>query len=428
MINLKSRNILIYGIGITNQAVMDYLDKIGINYDLYIDSMKKEVELEKYNLIIKTPGIKPASKIIEKAKSLNIQIITDLELYYLLNESSPIIGVTGSNGKTTVVTLIDKILNSTYHFVKGGNIGIPLFSLIDKPKDGSIIECSSFELDGTKSFKPHVWVILNIEKHHLDYHQSFENYFNTKTKCLDQMKSDDIVIYNYDDLNLREFIKRYNIRKFSFSLGNKAADIYIHENKIFYHNQEYLNLSCCKTKNKTINLDFMPTIIVGELYQISKSVINDVLINFQTLEHRCEIVKETKDIVIINDSKATSPTATLQAFEYIKTQFKEFEPLWIAGGKLTMDDYKVINNVDIKNVKTYLFGENKQNLSKILNKDIFDIQLFPSLEEIIKAIYKENLRKKIILFSPSSPSFDQYKSFEERGKAFKELINLYDKT
>ena len=172
----------------------------------------------------------------------------------------------------------------------------------------------------------------------------------------------------------------------------------------------------------------MPTIIVGELYQISKSVINDVLINFQTLEHRCEIVKETKDIVIINDSKATSPTATLQAFEYIKTQFKEFEPLWIAGGKLTMDDYKVINNVDIKNVKTYLFGENKQNLSKILNKDIFDIQLFPSLEEIIKAIYKENLRKKIILFSPSSPSFDQYRSFEERGKAFKELINLYDKT
>ena len=88
----------------------------------------------------------------------------------------------------------------------------------------------------------------------------------------------------------------------------------------------------------------------------------------------------------------------------------------------------VINNVDIKNVKTYLFGENKQNLSKILNKDIFDIQLFPSLEEIIKAIYKENLRKKIILFSPSSPSFDQYRSFEERGKAFKELINLYDKT
>lgn len=303
-----------------------------------------------------------------------------------------------------------------------------MFTLIDKPKDGSIIECSSFELDSTNLFKPHVWIILNVERHHIDYHQSFENYFISKTKCLKQMNDDDIVIYNYDDLNLQKLIKNYNISNLSFSLGNEKADIYIKNNKIFYHDQEYLDLSKCKTKNKIINLDYMPAIIVGELYNIPKKVINDILINFQTLEHRCEIIKESKNTIIINDSKATSPTATLQAFEFINNQFKKFETIWIAGGKMTKDDYEVINKIDNKKIKTFLFGENKEYIKKILRKDIFDIQLFPTLEEVIKTIYKGNVKNKVILFSPGSPSFDQYHSFEERGKAFKKLINLYDKT
>lgn len=406
---------------------MNYFDKTRISYDLYIDEAMPEVDLTKYDLIIKAPGIKPTTNLIKKAKDLNIQIITDLELYYLFDKSSPIIGVTGSNGKTTTVTLIDRILNSTYHFVTGGNIGIPLFSLIDKPKDGSIIECSSFELANTKAFKPHVFVILNIEKHHLDYHQNFEEYFKAKTKCLSQMHEDDIVIYNDDDLKLRNLIKNYHITKYSFSMKNKDADIYLDDHKIFYQHQEYLDLNLCKTKNRIINLDYLPAIIIGKLYFIYDDIIKNILINFETLEHRCEIVRENKDIVIINDSKATSPIATFQAFEFIKTQFKEFETLWIAGGKLTLDDYEVINKVSNKKIKTYLFGQNKEYLKKILNKEIFDIQLFPDLKTIIKTIYQENLKNKLILFSPSSPSLDQYQSFEERGKAFKELINLYEK-
>lgn len=413
---------MLYGVGITNQAVIDYFNRNKINYDLYTDQMNTAINLSDYNLIIKTPGIKPTTNIIKEAKMLNIPVITDLELYYLLTKNCPIIGVTGSNGKTTVVTLINKILKTDYQFVMGGNIGIPLFSLIDLPKNGSIIECSSFELDGTKRFKPHIWIILNIEEHHLDYHQTYDNYFSCKTRCLDQMLPTDIVIYNYDNILLREYVRNFNIRQISFSRFNENANVYIKNNKIYYFDEEFLDLNNCQCRNCVINVDYMPVIIVGNLYNVKKEEIIRTLLEFKTLEHRCEIVVQDKSHIVINDSKSTSPTATLGAFEFVDSIYCNYKLKWIAGGKLTKDNYHVLSKTKNNNVEAFLFGENKEYLEKNLDSKLFNIRLFPNLESIIEYLYNSNLENTVILFSPASPSFDMYKSFEERGNIFKNLI------
>lgn len=406
---------------------MDYFDNKMVKYDVFTDELNNEIDLTPYDLIIKTPGISPNTLLLQNARKLQKQVVTDLELYYLLTSSTKIIGVTGSNGKTTVVTLLDRILNSSYHVATGGNIGIPLFTLIDEPKDISLIECSSFELYGTSSFKPHVWVILNIEHHHLDYHSSFSEYFRCKTKCISNMTEDDVLIYNYDDIRVRDYVKNIKVHKVSFSKSSKEAKIYLHHNQIYYDNKCYLDLSECMCKNRIIQFDFLPVIIVSSLYNIDKNIITNELINFESLEHRCEIVINNNSYVIINDSKATSPTATLGAFEFINMQFPKFEPLWIVGGKLTKDDYLVLNQINSKHVNTFIYGENKKVIENLLDKSIFKIQLFPNLKSIIEYIFSHDLTNKIILFSPSSPSYDMFKSFEERGKYFKELINMYDK-
>lgn len=373
-------------------------------------------------MIIKSPGISPSTPLLEVAKRLKIKVTGCLELYYLLDKKSPIIGVTGSNGKTTVTTLINKIINTKYHYLVGGNIGIGLLDLIDKQKEGSIIECSSFMLDTTNKFKPHIFVILNIDNHHLDYHGSYTNYFNAKTKCLKNMTNEDFVIYNYDNELLRKCVNKCKAQKISFSKNNEKADAYIKNNMIIFKGISTFNLCEASSKNPIIHLDYLPAFIVGKIYNIENQFINNIFKTYLPLEHRCEIIYQKKNLVIINDSKATSPTATFTAFEFINTQFSSFQPLWIAGGKKTSDDFQVLNQIKQSGVDVYLYGENKEEIFNILNKNKFNIQIFPNLEEIIEKINLTNDNQNIILFSPSSPSLDMFESFEERGNSFKELI------
>lgn len=340
----------------------------------------------------------------------------------MLNKEEPIIGITGSNGKTTVTTLINKIVNTKYHYLVGGNIGITLFDLIDQPKEGTIIECSSFMLDATKKFKPHIFVILNIDHHHLDYHGNFTNYFNAKTKCLKKMTSEDIVIYPYDDDFITECVNKSKAQKISFSKNNENADAYIKNNNLYYKKNMAFDLRKAVCQNPIIHLDFLPALIVGKIYDIDDKFITNIFKSYKTLEHRAEIIYQKENLIIVNDSKSTSPIAAFSAFEFINTHFSSFQTLWIAGGQKIGDDFNILNKIKQVKVDTFLYGENRFDLLGTLDKNKFNIQIFPSLEEIIEKLNFRNNDKKIILFSPSAPSLDMFKSFEERGNTFKKLI------
>lgn len=420
--NWKTKKYLLYGEGIANNAVRRYMEKNGFSFEIFSDGKNEKVVLDSFDVIVKSPGIKPNSLLIQEAIVKKILIIGDLELYYVLESSTPIVCVTGSNGKTTTTTLVDLCLQDKHSYSLGGNIGIPLFNLLDKEKEGTLIEASSYMLDSTITFRPHIMVILNIEPHHLAYHQTFEQYFDAKTKCLYRMNANDIFIYNYDDVGLRNLTKNLECKCMSFSMKSSLADIFCDRKVIYYKNKEYLLVQDLYLKDVHNLYDFMAAILVSEYFQIDSKHTKTIITQFRGLPHRCEIIYTSPDLIVINDSKGTNPSATLRAFESIFTYKDEYQTFWIAGGEDTGEDFTILKPYLSIIKKVYLFGENKEKIKKSFENLNIDYQLFPSLDTLIDRLVEEILDKTIVLFSPASASKDMFSSFEERGNFFKNYI------
>lgn len=404
---------LLYGMGIANKSIKDYFDILNVKYNIYIDDDEKYLDISNYDVIVKSPGIKNNTNVLLEAKRRHKLIITDLGLYSILFKDKYYIGVTGSNGKTTTTTLIGNILSDFYVC---GNIGVPLFSSIDYNK--LIIECSSFMLEYAFEFKPNIYVLLNIDKHHIDHHETFDNYVKSKIRPIYNMKEDSVLIYNYDDLIIRNYIKDIKVNKLSFSKKCNLADLYVLDNIIYYQGEKYLDLSTCKLKDEQFIDDFLSSILVCKTLFIEDEVIINKVSTFQGLSHRFEEVRISEKIIAINDSKATNPYATKQAINSLINKYEGFELILIMGGKTIKEDYLVIDNLDKFN-KVYLLGENSLEL-KSLFKDCNNN--FSSLDDVLMDI-KNNIKDKTaILFSPASPSYDMYSSYVERGNIFKEKI------
>lgn len=410
MINDK---LLLLGLGIGNKAVKKHLDYANINYRVYDEN----TSYDDCCILIKSSGIKPTNKVVEEFNDKKYLVLSDLGLYSLLKKDSFDIGVTGSNGKTTTCTLINNLLSLQYETSLCGNIGDPIFNHINNSHH--IIECSSYMLDNCYKFKPNIFVILNIKPHHLDYHKSYINYIKAKIKCMKNMTSDSYIIYNEDDVLLKKIVETYDVRKVSFSKINNNSIAYLKGNKIYYNKDVYIELDL---SNLLFCDDIMASIIVAKILKIEDEKIKFVISNFTSLEHRFEIIHKKENLIIINDSKATNPEATLKAFESTFIQFPDFQTLWIGGGKMCNENYTILKDYIKKINYVFLYGENRKYLYKVLNLQKVNCLLFPNLNDVIECIFSLKLERKLILFSPASPSFDQYLNFEERGKSFKELI------
>lgn len=410
-----NKKYLLYGMGIGNSSIKKYFDTHHINYQIYDGNNELD-----YDILIKSSGIPPEKELVTKSFSNNKLVLSDLGLYSIIKPSNYNIGITGSNGKTTTSTLIYNILKTSYDINLCGNIGLPIFDYIND--NIHVVECSSFMLDNCYHFRPNIYIILNIEKHHLDYHKTYNQYIKSKLKCLSNMKSTDYIIYNYDDKIINNLLNGVELNKLTFSHQNINCDIFINDSFLYYHQKEYLKVSDLMIKNKSFLDDISSSILVSKLLNINDEIIKKELINFRGLPHRFEIIFQNDNLIIINDSKATNPQATLKAFESVITQFSGFQTLWIGGGKICNEEFYILKNYLSHFNKIYLFGENRHELENIFKNSTINCLKFPSLNEVIDDIFKEKLTKQIILFSPSSPSLDQYKSFEERGEEFKKLI------
>lgn len=393
----KKERILVYKDGISNNAVKKYLNKYNYKYD----DIVKENE---YDYIVKPPGVL-MNEIKVKGK-----IICDIELAYMINPFFSI-AVTGTNGKTTCVLLINHILKNTYKIDLCGNIGYPIFNVFNNERKIYLLEMSSFELESISTFKPRIAILLNIKEAHLDHHKTMENYINAKANITKNQEKSDFLIYNVDDLNVKKVSNKSHAIKIGISLHDEKAEAYYKEGMMY---SKYGNVSFEKTFSDLEGdlYDTMAAVLVGLLSNISIKEIETRMQDFKKPLYRMEEVYPN----IYNDSKSTNIYSTLDQIKHLRNISL------ICGGYDRFNSLSDLNEVAKYTSVFYLYGENKERVANYLYKNQIKHIVCENLEDAILKAIKDY---EIILFSPMAPSYDQFKSFEERGKYFNELIKKY---
>lgn len=394
------------------------LESLGV--DIRITKEQDKLLDETYDVVIKNPGIKYTNPVVEKAKKLNIPVVNELEVAYaFLDKSVKIIGVTGSNGKTTTVTLIYNFLKQELDNVYlCGNIGYPVTSIsgITKPNDILVVEISDHQLCDMYDFKTNISVLTNISETHIDFHDSYDRYKMMKKRIFNNHTSEDVAILNYDNDEVMFLTNDLVSKKYYFSKEEKKNS-YIKENAIYYNEEKVVDLEDIKIKGMHNYENIMAAIIAVKEFNIKNETIVKVLKEFKGVEHRIEYVDTIKDRKFYNDSKSTNNTATI-------TALKSFtEPVRLIMGGLDRHipfDDLIPYLTNVKSIECY--GETKEEIKALADKCNIPCNMNQTLKEATLNSYKNSNEGDIILLSPACASWDQYKCFEDRGEEFKKVV------
>ena len=433
MLDLKNKNVLVLGLKKSGCGAVRLLKKINTNIFIsdqkeivridgtkYIpyDDIKKELNL--FDIIVKSPGIPDDCDIIKAAKKRKVSVISEIELAYtFIPLTKVIVGVTGTNGKTTTTSLITQILKTgNIDAVSVGNIGYTLSDAIidDSQSDVFVVELSSFQLMDTLYFKPHISVILNIEPNHLDYHKSYKNYLEAKLKILQNITKDSILIYNADDRMIKSKVKQLKCQKYSFSLRNKC-DAYVNDDELRYDGYSIIKQGELKLLGRHNLANVLAAILTAKAFYIENEVINTALKAFTSLPHRIQLVRKVNGVSYYNDSKATNVSSTISALN----AFKQPLVLILGGYDRDQDFNKVINHPNTAIIICY--GQTKIRIATLAHKANKTCFLCSNLQEAVVNATKNTKTLEIVLFSPSCASWDQYDNYEVRGEHFISLVN-----
>lgn len=402
-----------------NPEQVKILEDMGVK----IGITKNPIELldDTYDVMVKNPGIKYDHPAVVKAKELGMNVINEVELAYgYMNKNVNIIGVTGSNGKTTTVTLIYNIMKEAgLPVYLGGNIGTPLCNFVKDIKENEylVMEISDHQLCDMYEFKTNVSVLTNIYEVHTDFHDSHEKYVNTKKKIFNNHTKEDIAIINYDNKEAVDNTEDINSTKYYFSKDNKQ-NVYLENDAIYYRNEKVIDCSEIKLKGLHNYENIMAAISAVKVYGVDNESICKVLRTFGGVEHRIEYVTTIDGIDYYNDSKATNCEST-------KIALKSFnQPTLLILGGLdrghSFDDLTpCMGNV------TYVacYGETKARIKEYCDKIGKDCGVFDNLVNATTACYEKAVKGDVVLLSPACASWDQYKAFEDRGNEFKDTVN-----
>lgn len=408
---------LLLGYGISNQSISRYFDYLKINYIIYDDNLNKnEIDFDKVNCIIKSGSVSNNHFIIEEAKIRKIKVISDLELFYNFSKNKKMIVVTGTNGKSTTVSLVKKIIGKDIDL--GGNIGIPLFDFVKSKKD-IVIETSSYMNEYIDKFKAKYYCITNIYPNHLEHHETFEKYVESKIKILKNITKCDYLIYNYDDLLLRRIVSNLECYKVPFSKKEKINGVYILKNSIYLNMRKIIDINEIRLLGEHNLENVMASIAICYSYGIDQFEIKKGIMKFNGIEHRLEYLFTKNNIKVYNDSKSTNFLALKKALN----SFADKKILLIVGGSIKEDDISILDDSIFNIKKVVVCGENKESLKTYFDKYNINIDVYSSLKDALKNkddFYKYDI--DVILFSPGAPSFDQFKNFEVRGRFFKKTM------
>jgi len=376
---------------------------------------------ESFDYMIKNPGIISTNPVVLKAKELGIKVINEVEMaYHFLPDNVKIIGITGSNGKTTTTTMIYEMLHMKYENVYlGGNIGYPLSQIVKDIKDDSILvmEISDHQLCDMYEFKTDISLLLNLVHAHIDFHGTYEKYKEMKSRIFNHHTENDIAILNYNNEDVLELKKDIKSKKMYFS-NDTEKDIYIKENTIYYKNEEVINLDNIRLKGIHNYENIMASILVLKEFDVENEIIEKYLSKFNGVEHRIEYVRTLNNRDFYNDSKSTNNEATITALKTFKTP-----TILIMGGldrNIPFDELKDYLN----NVKTIVcYGETKEKINEFSKNNNIDCYMVDELKEATIKAYEISSEGDTILLSPACASWDQFKSFEDRGNLYKEIVN-----
>ena len=441
---LKVSNIAIIGLGVSNIPLLDYLHNMGCNVTVFntkeLDSnLIKKLDsynckyyigddaldnLNNFDIIFRSPSVLPTRKELVNASN-NGSIITS-EVREVLNLCPcKVIGVTGSDGKTTTTTLINEILKANgYTTHLGGNIGTPLFTKINdmKEEDIVVLELSSFQLMDF-DISPDISIITNISENHLDIHKDYEEYIDSKKNIFKHQDNNGILVTNLDNEITNKFTGNGETRYFSRS---KELDkgFYTDGKYIYYNANIIIDTKDIKLRG-VHNYENICTALTAtiDLIDLDKSI--EAIKKFNGVEHRLEFIREINNVKWYNDSVSSSPTRTIAGlYSYSE------DIVLIAGGYDKNLDYTPIAKPVLDKVtKLILLGTTKDKiynavteLNKEVNKDI-QIYKCDSLQEVVDTALKVSIEGEVVLFSPASASFDMFKNFADRGLQFKDLVN-----
>ena len=450
---IKNRKTAIIGLGVSNVPLLEYLYKLGAKITVFdnrnIDDIDKCVldkitdrniefsfgsnnlsKLNGFDIIFRSPSCRPdIPELLAEAEKGAI-ITSEIEMLMELCPGT-IIGVTGSDGKTTTTSLIYEIVKKQgYNCYLGGNIGIPLFTKIEEmvPDDIVVLELSSFQLMNIKT-SPQIAVITNITPNHLDIHKSYEEYIDAKKNIFKYQNENGVLILNYDNEITRECEKEAKGKVIFFSRNHKLADGVILDDGIIKICKDKLRKHVLNTKELMLkgvhNYENAACAIAAtaEISDMENQI--EAITNFKGVKHRLEFVREINGVKWYNDSIGSSPTRTIAGLNSFEEKI-----VLIAGGYDKHLDYTPIAKPILENVSTLiLLGQTATKIKTAVQDEMkkqgkeINIYECDTLEETVKTAKKLAGKGEVVLFSPASASFDMYKNFEERGDKFKAIVN-----
>ena len=399
---------------------VEELRKIGVH--LVFGSHPDDLLDKSFDYLIKNPGVPIDHKYVLKARELDIPVINEVEMaFHLLPENVDIIGITGTNGKTTTTTIIYEIMHKAFgnkvHLA--GNIGYPLSSILDDVKSGDIIvmECSCQQGENFIDFHPHVGVLTNFSEAHIDFMKTYSHYKETKSRMFYRQDSSDIAIMNYDNSDVIEELKNIKSVKKFFSSKNPIDGCHLVGDIIYYFDQEIINIKDIKIKGLHNVENCMAAIMAVKEYNVSNDIIFDVISSFRGVEHRLEYVDTVDGVEYYNDTEATN----IKCCQIALSSFNCPIILFLGG----LERGQRFNDLTpyMDNVKTIIaIGECRDRVkdyAKSINKEVF---VYEHLKDGFDKAVSIATKGDVVLLSPASASWDQYKECEVRGAEFKQKV------
>ncbi|WP_158729587.1 MULTISPECIES: UDP-N-acetylmuramoyl-L-alanine--D-glutamate ligase [unclassified Flavobacterium] len=404
----------------------NYKEVLSLNSIPWEEEKHTEDLILNADVVMKSPGIPDKSPIVKKLLEKGVSVISEIEFAAPFTNAT-IIGITGSNGKTTTTML-------TYHLLKsagvnvglGGNIGKSFaWQVADNKFDYYVLELSSFQLDGVFNFKPHIAIITNISPDHLDrYEYKYENYIDSKFRITMNQTEEDYLIYDADDEAINNWLTTHQTKAklIPFSLTktfNEGAYTIQNKMEIKINREDFsMDTEHIALEGKHNIKNAMAATSVAKLMQIRKATIRESLSNFQGVEHRLEKVLKIQNIQYVNDSKATNVNATFFALDSMNAP-----TVWIVGGVDKGNDYNELMSLVREKVKAIvcLGVDNKKIIDAFGN--VVDVMVeVTSMTDAVRMAQRLSEKGDTVLLSPACASFDLFESYEDRGKQFKQAV------
>jgi UDP-N-acetylmuramoylalanine--D-glutamate ligase len=376
--------------------------------------------LEGMDLVVPSPGVPAANRLLEEANRRGIEILSEIELAYRFFRF-PIVAITGTNGKSTTTTLVGEMLNAngTKVFI-GGNIGAPLIGFAGGDWEWGVVEISSFQLEWIKEFRPRVAVLLNLSEDHLDRYPDFAAYCRAKERILENQTGRDIAILNRDDSLVWALRQGKPARIISFGFSEVDEGVFARSEEIVWRDacaEERFPLGHVKIQGVHNVENMMAAIAVAKAIGMPAQIIQRTLEEFPGLEHRLEFVREKDGVRYYNDSKGTNVGAVVKSLASFSSPV-----ILLAGGVDKGGDYGVLRDGVRKGVKRLvLFGAAKELIAKTL-ETLTQTVLVDNMAAAVRDAHQHAQPGDVVLLSPACSSFDMFRNYAERGRVFKNLV------